>query len=102
MVFNFVAYVKNRKIGSTYPSINTKPESSAKRLLKKFRASLARKCAAVVNSMPFIRPRTSTELSNIIELHGMSYRSIELKLISFNFIQFSNVFKRFKFKISSV
>lgn len=72
MVFNFVSYVKNRKIGSTYPSIDTKPESRTKRLLKKFRASLAQKCAAVVNSMPFIRPRASPGLYNIIELQGMS------------------------------
>lgn len=74
IVFNLLTYVKNRKIGSTYPSIDTKPESRAKRFLKKCRASLAQKCAAVVNKMPFIRPRNSTGLSNIIELQGMSYR----------------------------
>lgn len=73
MVFNFVTYVKNRKIGSTYPSIDAKPESSTKRFLKKFRASLARKCAAVVNAMPFIRPRPSPDLSNSFELQGMCY-----------------------------
>lgn len=82
IVFNFVSYVKNRKIGSTYPSIDTKPESSAKRILKKFRASLARKCAAVVNSMPFIRPRSSTGLSNIIELQGMSLSGL---IVQFSF-----------------
>lgn len=82
MVFNFVSYVKNRKIGSTYPSIDTKPESSAKRFFKKFRASLAQKCAAVVDSMPFIRPRSSTGLCNIVELQGMSH------LCQSTFIQF--------------
>lgn len=70
LVFNFVTYVKNRKIGSTYPSIDSKPDSKAKRVLEKFCASLRRKCAAVMDSMPFIRPRSSTGLVNIIELQG--------------------------------
>lgn len=72
MVFSFVTYIKNRRIGSTYPSIDAKPDSKAKILLRKLGDSFAQKYIRVMNSMPFIRPRPSTGLINIIELQGMS------------------------------
>lgn len=71
MVISFVTYIKNRRIGSTYPSIDAKPDSQVKKSLKKLRESFARKCRIVMNAMPFIRPRASTGLINIIELQGM-------------------------------
>lgn len=71
MVLSFVTYMKNRRIGSTYPSIDAKPDSRVKRLLRKLGDSLTEKYIRVMNSMPFIRPRLSTGLINIIELQGM-------------------------------
>lgn len=71
MVISFVTYVKNRRIGSTYPSIDAKPESQATKTLRKLREAIAQKCIAIMNAMPFISPRVSTGLINIIELQGM-------------------------------
>ena len=71
MVISFVTYIKNRRIGSTYPSIDAKPDSQAKKTLRKLRESIAQKCIAIMNAMPFISPRVSTGLINIIELQGM-------------------------------
>lgn len=71
MVFALVTYIKNRQIGSTYPSINASPDSKTKKTLKKLRESLVQKCVRIMNSMPFIHPRPSTGLINIIELQGM-------------------------------
>lgn len=70
MVLNFVSYMKNRQIGSTYPTIDVKPDSKAKKLFKKIRATLRRKCASVVNAIPFIRPTPTMALFEIIELQG--------------------------------
>lgn len=70
MVLAFITYYKNRKIGSTYPSINTKPDSKFKKAFKKIRESFVQKCAGFMNSMPFVRPKPCTELINAIELQG--------------------------------
>lgn len=71
MVISFVTYIKNRRIGSTYPSIDAKPDSQAKKTLRKLREAIAQKCMAIMKSMPFISPRVSAGLINIIELQGM-------------------------------
>lgn len=71
MVFAFVTYIKNRQIGSTYPSINGNPDSKFKKTFEKIRESLSQKCVGILNLVPFIHPRPSTGLMNTIELQGM-------------------------------
>lgn len=75
MVISFVTYIKNRRIGSTYPSIDAKPDSRVKKTVKKISKSLVRACICIMNEMPFIHPRASTGLINIIELQGTFYFS---------------------------
>lgn len=77
MVLNFVTYIKDRQIASTYPSIDSKPDSKAKKLFKKFRETITRKCNAVVNAIPFIRARASNEFDELdfLELQGINQMS---------------------------
>lgn len=77
MVLNFVTYIKNRQIASTYPSIDSKPDSKAKKFFKKFRETVARKCNAVVNAIPFIRSKASNEFDefDFLELQGINQMS---------------------------
>lgn len=73
MVCAFVTYIKNRQIGSTYPSIDAKPDSKIKKTLKKLSTSFTQRCIEFLNSIPFIHPRPSTGLMNILELQGMFF-----------------------------
>ncbi|XP_031636728.1 phosphatidylinositol 4-kinase type 2-alpha isoform X2 [Contarinia nasturtii] len=68
VVISLVAYMKNRRIGSTYPSIDAKPDSKVKKTFRKIREAFVQKCIIIFNSVPFIHPRASTGLINIIEL----------------------------------
>lgn len=71
MIVNLKNYIKNRRIGSTYPSIDTKPDSKAKKVLKKVGAYLFCKYIDAFNAIPFIHPRPAIGLINAIELQGM-------------------------------
>lgn len=73
MVLAFITYMKNRRIGSTYPSIDSKPDSKFKKAFKKVQQSFVRKCANFMNSMPFVRPKPCSELINAIQLQGMTF-----------------------------
>lgn len=64
-----MTYIKNRRIGSTYPSINEKPESKVKKTLRKIREALIQKCIDMMK--PLVRPQPTTGWIDI-ELKGMS------------------------------
>lgn len=78
MVWAFVTYIKNRQIGSTYPSIDAKPDSKFKKTLKKLGESLSQRCVNILNLIPFIHPRPCTGLINILDLQGMFFMSFSL------------------------
>lgn len=73
MLFGFVAYVKNRRVGSTYPSINAKPTTKTLKTEKRRSvSSLAKlvKLEKLVNVLPLLRCKDSIITGNVIELKG--------------------------------
>lgn len=70
MLFGFVAYVKNRRVGSTYPSINAKPATKTLKTEKKRSVSSLAKLVKFVNVLPLLRCKDSIVTGNVIELKG--------------------------------
>lgn len=70
MIFGFVTYVKNRRIGSTYPTINAKPATKALKAEKKIRVYLLAKLVKLVNALPLPRYKDAIIVGNTIELNG--------------------------------
>lgn len=70
MLFRFVTYVKNRRNGSPYPSINAKPGTKAQKTEKKIRVYVLAKLKKFVNSLPLPRYKDAIITGNTIELKG--------------------------------
>lgn len=72
MVFNVKTYIKDRRIRSTYPSIDAKVDSATVKTLRKIRAYLLGKCVAVLSVVPLvIRPRPRDGVIDDFEILGM-------------------------------
>lgn len=69
-MLGFVTYVKNRRIGSAYPSINAKPSTKALKTEKKIRVYLLSKLVKCVNALPMLRYRDPIIMGDTIELSG--------------------------------
>lgn len=71
MIFGFVTYVKNRRIGSPYPIINARPATKALKTEKKIRIFSLAKLVKFVNTLPLLRYKDATIImGNTIELMG--------------------------------
>lgn len=70
MVINLAAYLKNRRIGSTYPCINAKPASKSTKTVKKIQSTLIGKCVTLINAMNFRRHKVKGLIGSTIEMQG--------------------------------
>lgn len=60
MIFaNLSEYVKNRRYASTYPSINTKPDTKVKKTLRKVQCYLIGNCVKMFNTVTLKRPKSA-------------------------------------------
>lgn len=70
MLFGFVTYVKHRRIGSAYPSINAKPATKALKNKTKIGVYLTAKLVKFMHSLSLPRYKDVIVLGNTIELKG--------------------------------
>lgn len=70
MLLGFVAYMKNRRVGSTYPSINARPATKTLKTEKRRSRNSLAKLVKFVNVLPLLRCKDSIITGNVIELTG--------------------------------